>query len=36
MVDSDFLYTVAQVGATYAGFSTLVAVVGYREQTGPI
>ena len=36
MVDSDFLYSVAQVGATYAGFSTLVAVVAYREKTGPI
>ena len=36
MVDSDFLYTVAQIGATYAGFSTLVAVVAYREQIGPI
>ncbi len=36
MVDSDFLYAVAQVGATYAGFSTLVAVVAYRGQTGAI
>ncbi len=36
MVDSDFLYAVAQIGATYAGFSTLVAVVAYRGQTGPI
>ena len=31
MVDSDFLYTVAQVGVTYAGFSTLVTVVAYRQ-----
>jgi hypothetical protein len=36
MVDADFLYAVAQVGATYAGFSTLVAIVAYRGQTGPI
>ena len=32
MVDSDFLYTVAQVGVTYAGFSTLVTVVAYRSD----
>ena len=32
MVDPDFLYTVAQVGVTYAGFSTLVTVVAYRSD----
>ena len=32
MVDHDFLYTVAQVGVTYAGFSTLVTVVAYRND----
>lgn len=32
MVDPDFLYTVAQVGVTYAGFSTLVTVVAYRRD----
>ena len=36
MVDSDFLYAVAQVGATYAGFSTLVAIVAYRGEIGAI
>ena len=36
MIDPEFLYAVAQVGATYAGFSTLVAVVAYRRDTGPI
>ena len=34
MVDPDFLYTVAQVGVTYAGFSTLVTVVAYRRNMG--
>ena len=32
MVDTDILYTVAQVGVTYAGFSTLVTVVAYRSE----
>src|SRR5210317_1744113 len=32
MVDSDLLYTIAQVGVTYAGFSTLVTVVAYRRD----
>jgi len=32
----EFLYAVAQVGATYAGFSTLVAVVTHRRDTGAI
>ena len=32
MVDLDILYTVAQVGVTYAGFSTLVTVVAYRSD----
>jgi hypothetical protein len=32
LVDPDFLYTVAQVGVTYAGFSTLVTVVAYRSD----
>ena len=36
VIDPEFLYAVAQVGATYAGFSTLVAVVAYRRDTGPI
>ena len=36
MIDPEFLYAVAQVGATYAGFSTLVAVVAYRRDMGPI
>lgn len=36
MVGEEFLYSVAQVGATYAGFSTLVAVVAYKGETGPI
>jgi len=36
VLDSEFLYAVAQVGATYAGFSTLVAVVAYRRDMGPI
>lgn len=36
MVGEEFLYAVAQVGATYAGFSTLVAVVAYKGETGPI
>jgi len=36
MIDADFLYAVAQVGATYAGFSTLVAVVAYRGEIGAI
>jgi len=34
VVDPDFLYTVAQVGVTYAGFSTLVTVVAYGRDTG--
>jgi hypothetical protein len=36
LVGEEFLYAVAQVGATYAGFSTLVAVVAYKGETGPI
>jgi len=36
VIDPEFLYAVAQVGATYAGFSTLVAVVAYRRDMGPI
>lgn len=36
MIGEEFLYAVAQVGATYAGFSTLVAVVAYKGETGPI
>jgi hypothetical protein len=32
VVDPDFLYTVAQVGVTYAGFSTLVTVIAYRSD----
>lgn len=32
MVDPDLLYTIAQVGVTYAGFSTLVTVVAYRRD----
>lgn len=36
MIDPEFLYAVAQVGATYAGFSTLVAVVAHRRDTGRI
>ena len=36
MVDPDFLYTVAQVGVTYAGFSTLVTVVAYRRNMGAV
>jgi hypothetical protein len=36
VVDPEFLYAVAQVGATYAGFSTLVAVVAHRRDMGPI
>ncbi len=32
MVDPDFFYTVAQIGVTYAGFSTLVTVVAYRRD----
>ena len=36
MIDPEFLYAVAQVGATYAGFSTLVAVVAHRRDMGPI
>lgn len=36
MVGEEFLYSVAQVGATYAGFSTLVAVVAYKGETGAI
>ena len=36
MVDPDFLYTVAQVGVTYAGFSTLVTVVAYRRDMGAL
>jgi len=32
VVDPDFLYTVAQVGVTYAGFSTLVTVIAYRRD----
>jgi hypothetical protein len=36
MIDLEFLYAVAQVGATYAGFSTLVAVVAYRSDPGAI
>lgn len=36
MVGEEFLYAVAQVGATYAGFSTLVAIVAYKGETGPI
>ena len=32
MVDAEILYTVAQVGVTYAGFSTLVTVVAYRRD----
>lgn len=34
MIDSDFLYTVAQVGVTYAGFSTLVTVIAYGSNRG--
>ena len=34
MFDLEFLYAVAQVGATYAGFSTLVTVVAYRNNPG--
>jgi hypothetical protein len=36
VVDPDFLYTVAQVGVTYAGFSTLVTVVAYRRNIGVV
>lgn len=36
MVDAEFLYAVAQVGVTYAGFSTLVTIVAYRRQFGAI
>lgn len=36
MIGEEFLFAVAQVGATYAGFSTLVAVVAYKGETGPI
>ena len=36
MMHTDFLFAVAEVGATYAGFSTLVAVVAYRMGGGPI
>ena len=36
MFDREFLYAIAQVGATYAGFSTLVAVVAYRSDPGAI
>jgi len=32
MIDTEFLYAVAQVGVTYAGFSTLVTVVAYRRD----
>ena len=32
MVEPDLLYTIAQVGVTYAGFSTLVTVVAYRRD----
>ena len=32
MVDPDILYSVAQVGVTYAGFSTLVTVVAYSSE----
>lgn len=32
MIDAEFLYAVAQVGVTYAGFSTLVTVVAYRRD----
>ena len=31
-MDPEFLYAVAQVGVTYAGFSTLVTVVAYRRD----
>ena len=31
MNEHEFLYTVAQVGAAYAGFSTLVAVLGHQR-----
>ena len=33
MIDREFLYAIAQVGVTYAGFSTLVTVVAYRRDT---
>jgi len=36
MMHTDFLFAVAEVGATYAGFSTLVAVVAYRMGGSPI
>jgi hypothetical protein len=36
VVDPSFLYTVAQVGVTYAGFSTLVTVVAYRRDMGAL
>ena len=36
MIDPEFFYTVAQVGVTYAGFSTLVAVVAYRNDSGAL
>lgn len=36
MIDPEFFYTVAQVGVTYAGFSTLVAVVAYRNDPGAL
>lgn len=32
MIDPEFLYTVAQIGVTYAGFSTLVTVIAYRRD----
>ena len=36
MIDPEFLYAVAQVGVTYAGFSTLVSVVAYRRELGAL
>lgn len=36
MIDSEFFYAVSQVGVTYAGFSTLVAVVAYRNDLGAL
>ena len=35
MIDSEFLYSVAQVSATNAGFTTLVAVA-YKGETGAL
>lgn len=36
VIDPEFLYAVAQVGVTYAGFSTLVTVVAYRQELGAL